>query len=203
MYVHFEGLDLAGKSTICRLFREQAGGEWAIHHNALLADNPICALADRLRREGGGEESVGWLYHAALLFDLERFAPTTGNVLQDSTILLRSLAYHKVRGTAGLVERLETLLGRHPRFDRSFVLVADHTTRLHRLGIRRPQNLSPEDFLVRDEPARFYAMERVLVEYATSHFGATVLDTSGTLDANRLEPVFHQLPGPRPDQAGD
>jgi hypothetical protein len=29
--------------------------------NALVPGNPICDLADRLRKEGRGEESVGWL----------------------------------------------------------------------------------------------------------------------------------------------
>jgi len=201
MHVHFEGLDLAGKSTVCRLFREHTRGEWQVRHNALVPENPIYDLADRLRKEGRGEESVGWLYHAALLLDLEQYEPTDGDVIQDSTVLLRSLAFHKVRGTPGLADRLETLLDHHPRFDRSFVLVADHQTRLERLAKRRPQNLGPEDFLVRDAPERFYAMERQLVDYAIRHFGAVVLDTSGELDVSWLENVFQHMPGLRRDQA--
>lgn len=200
MRVHFEGLDLAGKSTVCRLFREHVRGEWQVRHNALVQDNPIYDLADRLRKERRGEESVGWLYHAALLLDLEQYKPTEGDVIQDSTILLRSLAFHRVRGTPGLADRLETLLDRHPRFDRSFVLVADHQTRLERLAKRRPQNLGPEDFLVRDEPDRFYAMERQLIDYATRHFGAEVLDTSGELDVSWMDKVFQHMPGLRRDQ---
>lgn len=199
MYVHFEGLDLAGKSTVCRLFREHARGEWQVRHNALVPDNPIYHLADRLRKEAAGEETVGWLYHAALLLDLEQYEPPEGDVIQDSTILLRSLAFHRVRGTPGLVDRFETLLDRHPRFDQSFVLVADHHTRLERLAKRRPQNVGPEDFLVRDAPERFYAMERCLVDYATRHFGAVVLDTSGELDGAWMAKVFPHLPGLRRD----
>lgn len=201
MHVHFEGLDLAGKSTVCRLFLEHARGEWQVRHNALVPGNPIYDLADRLRREGRGEESVGWLYHAALLLDLEQYEPAERDVIQDSTVLLRSLAFHKVRGTPALVDRLESLIDRHPRFDRSFVLVADHQTRLKRLAKRRPQNLGPEDFLVRDEPERFYAMESQLVDYATRYFGAVVLDTSGELDVSWLENVFQHMPGLRRDQA--
>lgn len=117
--------------------------------------------------------------------------------------MLRSIAFHKVRGTPALADRLESLNDRHPRFDRSFVLVADHQTRLDRLAKRRPQNLGPEDFLVRDEPVRFYAMERQLVDYATRHFGAVVLDTSGELDVSWLENVFQNMPGLRRDQATD
>lgn len=200
MQVHFEGLDLAGKSTVCRLFLQHVPGEWQVRRNALLPDNPIYQLADRLRKEGTGDESVGWLYHAALLLDLERYEPPRGNVIQDSTILLRSLAFHRVHGTPGLADRLETLLDRHPRFDRSFVLVADHQTRLERLAKRRPQNLGPEDLLVRDKPELFYAMERQLVDYATRHFGAVVVDTSGELDVPWLENIFQHMPELRSDR---
>jgi hypothetical protein len=194
MHLHFEGLDLAGKSTVCRRFREQARGDWQVRHNALAPDNRVYALADELRRAGHAAEPIGWLYHAALLFDLKSFTPPPCDTLQDSTILLRSLAFHTVQGTPGLVDRLEALIERHPRFDRSFVLVASHETRLQRLAIRRPQNLGPEDFLVRDDPRRFFAMEAVLVDRATRHFAATVIDTSGPLDQGRLEVVFRHMP---------
>lgn len=199
--IHFEGLDLAGKSTVCRLFREHARGEWQVRRNSLIVDNPVYDLADRFRKERKDEEMVGWLYYAALLLDLEQFEPAADPVIQDSTILLRSLAFHKVRGTPFLVDRLESLIDRHPRFDRSFVLVADHQTRLERLAKRRTQNLGPEDLLVRDTPERFYAMERLLVDYATRYFSAVVLDTSGELDVSWLENIYQLMPELRPAQA--
>lgn len=187
MYIHFEGLDLAGKSTVCRLLQAAVPRHWELRRNALLLDNPVHELADRLRRERFAEEPVGWLYYAALLYDLEAYQRPKGDVIQDSTILLRSLAYHSVRGTPGLPERFEMLVDRHPRFDRSFVLVADHRTRLDRLNRRRKKNLGPEDFLVRDDPNMFYAMEKVLVDYATRYFRAEVIDTSGELDSQWIE----------------
>lgn len=201
MYLHFEGLDLAGKSTVCRRFCEQARGTWTVRHNSLITNNRVYVLADELRRVGHAPEPIGWLYHAALLFDLEQFEQPATDTLQDSTILLRSLAFHRVAGTTDLTDRFEVLLDRHPRFSRSFVLVADHETRLARLAIRRPQNLGPEDFLVRDDPQRFFAMERVLVDYAERNFAATVVDTSGPLDKGRLDVVFRHLPELERDQA--
>jgi thymidylate kinase len=195
MYIHFEGLDLAGKSTVCQLICQHTQGNWQVRRNALTMNNSIYELADRMRREkAGNEETIGWLYYAALLFDLEQFEQPVGNIIQDSTILLRSLAFHKVRGTPVLVERLEVLLDQHPRFDRSFVLVADHQTRIERLAKKRACELGPEDFLVRDDPKRFYTMEHQLVDYATRHFDAIVLDTSGELDFSWLEKVIQHLP---------
>jgi hypothetical protein len=195
MQLHFEGLDLAGKSTVCRRLRQQARGEWEVRHNALTPDNRAHALADEVRKAGGSPETVGWVYHAALLLDLDCYRPPAANLIQDSTILLRSLAFHKVRCTPGLVDRLEALLERHPRFDHSFVCVASHEARLRRLQVRRPENLGPEDLLVRDDPRTFFAMEQALLDYATRHFAAAVLDTSGLEEQERLDMVFRHLPG--------
>lgn len=200
MRIHFEGLDLAGKSTVCRLIRDHARGEWQIRHNSLIHDNPAYLLADKLRRENTNSlEPIGWLYHAALLIDLERYKPSKENIIQDSTILLRSLAFHKTNNTPRLAECFEALTDSHPRFDYSFVLVANHKTRMERLRKRRPQNLGPEDFLVRDAPVKFYEMENLLIENATRYFGAIKLDTSGELNVSWLENVFRHIPDLRKD----
>ncbi len=49
-YLHFEGLDLAGKSTVCRNLRDYTDGGWQIRGNAMCDDNEIFQLADRLRK---------------------------------------------------------------------------------------------------------------------------------------------------------
>ena len=191
MHIHFDGLDLAGKSTLCKRFKERAGGNWEVVHNALVADNPVWELADRLRKEGCyGDQTIGWCYHAALLADREAYRPPAAeeNRLQDSTILLRSLAHHTVAGTPGLPAALTELLECHPRFDKSFVCVASTEVRCRRLSVRRKENLAAEDFIVRDDPGRFQAMEEVLVEHAVRHFDATVIDTSD------MEQEEHRLP---------
>ncbi|MEZ6141695.1 MAG: hypothetical protein R3B84_14075 [Zavarzinella sp.] len=196
MIVHFEGLDLAGKSTVCRLFRENAPGNWNIRHNTMVEDNPIYELADRLRRDAtNGDAMVGWLYHAALLYDLEKYVPPSDDIIQDSLILLRSLAFHSAIGTRGLTDQLELIIDHHPRFDHTFVLVADHQTRLARLAKRRKQHLGPEDFLVLNDPERFYIMQKLLIDYAIKHFGAVIIDSSGELDASCLDNIFTHIPG--------
>jgi thymidylate kinase len=179
MYILVEGLDLAGKSTLSSRLCERLGPAWSIRHNALLADSPIQALADRLRKEGKlSVRVVGFLYHAALLAELEVFQRPAGNVIQDSTIVLRSLAYHTANGTDGLPGLFEAALTSHPKFDAAFVCVANRESRLARLKKRRKENLSAEDFLVRDGYGLFQRSEAILIEAARRHFGATVLDTS-------------------------
>src|SRR5690349_15614630 len=124
--IHVEGMDLAGKTSACRGLAEALGPAWTVRRNRLAAANPVYELADRLRTGGGaGEATLGYLYAAALSADLDGHAPPDRKVIQDSTILLRSLAFHKVAGTLGVVEALAGMLARHPRFDRSIVLTAN------------------------------------------------------------------------------
>ena len=181
-YLHLEGMDLAGKSSLCRRLCAGTPPRFASRHNSLSGANPIYALADRLRRENAfSAETLGQLFAAALAADLERFAWPQQPTIQDSTLLLRSLAYHTVAGTPGVPGQLETLLTRHPRFDLSIVLTADRPSRLLRLAERRrcqPAEIAPDDLLVETQPECFDAMERKLVQLARVHFNAHVIDTS-------------------------
>lgn len=191
MYVLIEGIDLAGKSTICRRFAEQSRFEWSIQSNSLTRDNPVYQLADRLRKQiAFSAETLGNLYYAGLLADLELFKEPPNNTIQDSTIILRSLAYHTVNKTPRLPELFKSLLDRHPKFDHAFVCSATLEVRLERLKIRRKENLGPEDFLVRDDPEKFLAMEGCLIEYAQRAFHAQVIDTSNLEKGLGLEPLL-------------
>ncbi len=178
MHIHIEGLDLAGKTTICRRLQEQCGG-MQVFHNALTVENCLYEKADRLRKEGSvPDEVLGWLYYGALLQDLGTFTPRPGTTLQDSTVLLRSLAYHRATGREELAKHFASLLANHPRFDCSFVVTADRDVRLRRLEGRISRgNQAADDYLVRDQPELFNRMEQILIETAQEHFDAVLLDT--------------------------
>jgi thymidylate kinase len=199
MRVLIEGLDLAGKSTVCRRFVAQARGSWVVRRNSLVANNRVYAMADELRRADAlADEPLGWLYLAALhadLAELERSpAAVDVNLLQDSTILVRSVAHHAALGRAALVRQFIELAPAMPRFDHAFVCVADRQTRLRRLSKRRPENLGPDDFIVRDDFARFSRMQDQVIELVTTHFGGVVIDTSGLESDERLAMIFDRLP---------
>ena len=176
--IHVEGLDLAGKSTVCRLLAARLGAEH--RHNSILAENPVHAAADSLRTRDLLETGpLGWVFYGALLYDLAYYAPPDGPVVQDSTVLLRSIAFHEVFGDKAVAEKFRTLLPRHPRFTRSFVLTASDAVRLKRLeGRCSRHNDSPEDYLIRRDPDGFHRMERLLMDLAAEHFGAEVIDSS-------------------------
>ena len=199
MRILLEGLDLAGKSTICRRFVEQARSSWVVRRNSLVENNRVYALADELRRADAlADEPLGWLYLAAVRADLAELArlkpAAVQDILQDSTILVRSVAHHSVRGRSELVRQFVDLAPGLPRFDHAFVCIADRETRLRRLAKRRPENLAPDDFLVRDDFAMFNRMQEQVIELVTTRLGGIVIDTSGLEDEERLAMIFDRLP---------
>ncbi len=182
LYVHFEGMDLAGKTTATDNFIKQSGREWDIRQNSIVPDNPIYLLADSLRRADAYDaEVLGNLYVVALMADIRTFKWPDKNTIQDSTIILRSLAFHTVRETPRIKEVLINMLPYHPKFDASFVFTASIEERLRRLEMRaksQPDQISAEDLLVRDKPEKFLAMEACLVDFSRQCFHSVVIDTS-------------------------
>lgn len=178
--LHVEGLDLAGKSTICRVIRDRWNAE--LRANSLLppGSNAIHAEAERLRKDDALPAApLGGVYYAALLRDLELYSPPSATIVQDSTILLRSIAFHSVFGDPALARAFRDLLPRHPRFGATVVVRASDEVRRSRLmGRCSRHHDNPEDFLVVRDPDGFHRMEDILVETAEREFAASVVDTS-------------------------
>ncbi len=189
--IHIEGMDLAGKTSARNRLAAQLGG-WAVRSNQLCERNVVFAVADRLRRENTLDAaSLGHLFVAAVGADLQWYQPASKPLIQDSTVLLRSLAYHRVNQTPGVVEALERFLPKHPRFTISVVLTASLKERCARLRMRRsraPNEVADDDLMVEQDPNRFLAMERELIDIAVEHFSARVIDTS---NLNELEVAWH------------
>lgn len=197
-YVHFEGMDLAGKTTATRNFIASTGQEWEVRRNTISLDNPIYTLADSLRRADAYDaEVLGNLYVAALMGDIRTFEYPDRNTVQDSTIILRSLAFHSVRGTPRIVEVLEDLLPNHPKFDASFIFTASIEKRLERLQSRmrnEPEQVSPEDLLVIEKPEKFMAMEASLIDMARKTFHSVIIDTTSLTPDLVVDRIHENLP---------
>ena len=193
--LHIEGLDLAGKSTVCRLLRDRWGAE--LRTNSILAPgaNSIHVEAERLRKvDALPIEPLGGLYYAALLRDLELYEPPKGRIVQDSSLILRSIAFHEVFGSRALAAAFRALLPRHPRFGATVVIHASDEVRRKRLeGRCSRHNDNPEDFLIVRNPDGFHRMEDVLVETAVSEFGATLVDTSSLEQEGEKERIVSLL----------
>lgn len=183
-YVHFEGMDLAGKSLAAKNLIERSNESWQIRRNSINLDNPIFELADSMIKSKDtkySSETLGNLYIAALMADIESFSRPSCNTIQDSTIILRSLAYHTVNGTPRIAEVMTELLLKHPKFDFSFVLTADLQTRQSRLEKRfleAPQEISLNDQMIIRNPKKFMDMNNCLIDLAVNNFHSIVIDTS-------------------------
>jgi thymidylate kinase len=199
VYLHIEGLDLAGKTTVCEMLTSLGGEHASVRRNCLAPDtNRIFRLADQMRKDNflgeadTAKQMMGHLYYAALLADIELFERPETFTIQESTIILRSLAYYSARKLDDIASLFEGQLERHPRFDASVVLTAGPEVRLARLEKRQTQEkdrLSWDDFAVRDYQERFFHMDRLLCDYAQQSFGAVVIDTSDM----RPEEVLQQI----------
>ena len=109
--LHIEGMDLSGKTTLAHNFASASPMDWQVNSNALGQGNPIWELADDLRkRDAYDAEVVSNVYLAGLMADIRTFQEPSSNTIQDSTVALRSLAYHVVRGTPRLADALQDLI---------------------------------------------------------------------------------------------
>lgn len=197
LYIHLEGMDLAGKTTARVALANALGSTCRVRHNSICNANPIYELADRMRKEdAAGPEALGYLYLAALAADLERFSPPATHTIQDSTIILRSLAFHKIVGTPYIAEVMLGLFPRHPRFTRSFVLTANMDVRRGRLKERQcqqPNEVAADDLQILRAPERFVAMEKTLIDLARRFFGAVIIDTSNLSPSDVLDVIMREL----------
>lgn len=198
-YIHFEGMDLAGKSTASRLLSENSENPWDIRSNSLDPDNKLFELANSLRLTKGAiysAETMGPLYVAASLADVERFRQPEVNTIQDSTIIVRSMAWHTINKTPGVVEALAPILPRFQVFDRSFVFTAAIKVRQERLEQRiatAPETVDDDDYAVLRKPDRFMAMESVLLDIARTAFSAVVVDTTDMTTADVQAVIVDEL----------
>lgn len=194
-YIHFEGMDLAGKTTATQNFIKSTGTEWDMRHNSLSKENPIHLLADSLRKENAYDaEVLGNLYVAALMGDIRSFKWPDKNTIQDSTIILRSIAYHMINGTPRIGEVLTDLLPEHPKFNASFVFTASIEERIKRLQqrmVKAPDEVSSEDMMVIKKPEKFMAMEAALIDASKKAFHSVIIDTS-TLTPDMVVGVINE-----------
>ena len=177
--IKVQGLELARKSTICRFIRDNYN--FQLRNNSLIADNDIIKSADYQRKNSlQDDSSIGRLYLDALRYDLEHYEENgNDSIIQDSTIIVRSIAFHSIAGDPELAKEFRKLLAIHPRFTRSYVLTASDEVRFMRLqGRCSRKHDSPEDHLIYKSPEKFHQMEDMIIKLVTEEFGGTVLDSS-------------------------
>lgn len=180
-FLHLEGMDLAGKSSVAKAIKEKCGLDWQINNNRLCDKNIIYQFIDNIaKRDLFDDEIYGNLYYTALLADLKKFE-LSSNIIQDSTILLRSINYHTELGNTKLAKKFEELIEFHPVPTYSFYLTADINSRIDRLVKRMKLNqkeISKNDYLILQNPEKFEEADIRLFELSSRCFNSILIDTT-------------------------
>lgn len=189
MYLHIGGMDLAGKTTVVNRFIASTGQPWGIRKKFLYEDNHS-KHAILLSKEDGAEVR-GYIFLTALKEDIQRFKRPSYNTVQESCIILRSLAFYKVLGYKKLTKAFEELLPDHPKFDVSVILTADRQARLERAKARGIASfLSATDAFLLQDMDKLLEMEAEMVKTAKKWFGSIVIDTTD-LDPSQVVTKMH------------
>lgn len=184
-----EGLDLAGKSTLCQGLKahfEKTGWKVRSANGELCPDNPTARVAREMVRWDPGftGPEAGGLFMAAHLWDARHFKPPgAGEVHLQDSCWLRSLAFERVIGTPELATMMEAQSRSFPVFDAAIVLTASLETRRARLAQRAQNDL--HDLFAFKNPDKFFRIELELAELAWRKAGALVLATDG-LDPDQV-----------------
>lgn len=180
-YLHIEGMDLAGKSTIANIIANKSGLNWKIYNNCLSQNNIIQQFEKQIRKQKIYDDEIyGYLHYVTLLADIKYFE-LKDNVIQDSMLLLRSINYHKEKNNKELVELFEKIAHKHPVPNASIYLTANIDMRMKRLLTRMENNLNlltKNDVLILNDTAKFEHRDKILMELSQKYFNSMVLDNS-------------------------
>jgi len=186
-YLHIEGMDLAGKSTIADIISRQSGLRWKIYNNCLSQNNVIQQFIKQIRDSRIYDDEIyGYLYYVTLFADIKCFK-LKENVIQDSMLLLRSINYHREKNNNDLVQLFKKLVIKHPVPSVSVYLTTNMDSRKKRLLNRiegNPKQLTKNDMLILKNPAKFEKRDNGLKELSQKYFNSIILDTS---DMNEVE----------------
>lgn len=183
MFIYIEGMDLSGKTTLANNLQKTLGIDWVVQSNTLTKDNPVWLLADTVRKSQSlDEDIIGYLYSIAMMVDVRCFKLVNNyNLIQDSTVAIRSLAYHSVLGTPIVLDQLRQSVGEISKPDLTFYLSADISTRIKRLHQREkdnPEEVAPDDLMVIENPERFIRTEKLLRNFTIEYFNPIIIDTT-------------------------
>lgn len=192
-YLHIEGMDLAGKSTIAKMIAEKSDTDWIIYNNCLSQNNCIHEFEREVRfKKIYDDEIYGYLHYVSLLADIKAFN-LTENVIQDSMLLLRSINYHNEKNNNDLVQLFKELVPMHPIPNMSVYLTASIDSRQRRLLKRIESNskqLTKNDALILNNPDQFEKRDRGLMELSQTYFNSIVLDTTNMTEMETADYIM-------------
>ena len=194
--VLIEGLDLAGKTTMCeglvsKLHAE--GWQVTLAKNNLLGENVV---GKRAKRYAVGAHTTtletGAMFLASHFYDTTLFRSLEEGVihLQDSS-WLRTVSYNLMRETPIIPELADALFQAHPRFGTVIYLTANIEVRKRRVQGREakhPGTNTPGDFMSFTDPEFVMRHDRKLLDTTRRFYpDVDVVDTSAMGEEETVE----------------
>lgn len=180
--VQIDGLDLAGKTSTIRFLKNQFTGDTVVNHISYLGtrkSNPKLKDAEILHESNATSKDKIKGFFDALSHESSLYNHPECNVIQDSSILMRTMAHQGSNSYAG--ELFSTIVPSLPKFDLFVILTADLDSRIQRLEKRKQeltQEITVDDSLILTNPDLFFAKENQLIKYSKLWFDPLILDTS-------------------------
>ena len=195
-FLHIEGLDLSGKSTLVKTIIENSKLYWLVRNKKLTNINPIFDFVTKIQKEGQYSlDVIGNMCLGALWADIDNYLVEEKNIIQDSTMALRSLAYYAARGYTKIANGFEAALDKHPKPTHSFCLSASLDTRLKRLDKRFKENgqISKLDLEIINNPKLFMKTDKIIQDAAIKYFNSKIIDTSNLSEYDIFEIVRNDV----------
>jgi len=178
--LHIEGMDCVGKTAAVNELEKIT--LIARRHRVLTIDNPYISTFRELQsRYAWNSEEVTRALLDAIKYDINNYHPTSGNFVQESTLITKGFAMRLVEGMSKItLSEYEELLAIHPKFHESVYMVVDDDVRKERFRskIKSGAKITRNDMMIAEDLRRFKKIDDVMRSIVRIAFHGYVLDTS-------------------------
>lgn len=199
-----EGLDLAGKSTLCQSLAtrlEKSGYVVTIAKNNLLGENVVGKLGKEYAATAHAAKlETGALFLASHFYDTTLFKrPIKGHMHVQDSSWLRTISYHTMQRTPIIPSLADALFEAHPIFGTVIYLTASMEVRRQRIMTRESTNPgmnTPGDFLSFVNPDFVAEHDRKLIEITRNFYPwVKVIDTTDSTPEDTSDVGWRILQG--------
>lgn len=179
-----EGLDLTGKTTLCKKLLEKYPNKFIYKKGTYSQCNELYRETVEKSKSGKySDEVIAWMYVAVARHELNLIKEIKKNsnktILLDSFFPNRTIGFHCMENRIELLKVMHTLISQFEFPTQTFYIYADMRTRkkrfLERQKIKKP---AFGDNLVFEDDNKALMRERYFRNYMIRQYGATVLDNS-------------------------
>lgn len=181
----FEGLDLVGKSTLCRNIVNSDLKSFIYRKGLYSSENALYRETVAKSKQGVySEETIAWMYIAAAKHELDLLRQgqcfsEDKIIIQDSFFVNRMMGVHSVTNRKLLLEEIKEILKEFETPQLAFYIYSDLPVRRERFEERKAfKKPAFGDKLVFEDESLAKQRENNYQQFITSTYDATVIDNT-------------------------